>query len=256
MPPIILEVCVDSIAGALAAQEGGAKRVELCAALFEGGITPSAATIELARRHLAIDLNVMIRPRGGDFLYSDLEYAIMQRDIELAKGMGANGIVIGLLTPDGNVDVPRTQELVELARPMSVTFHRAFDMVADPSAALDSLIGLGLDRVLTSGLEPTALEGAETIAELIRQAAGRIIVMPGGGINERNITKIVRQTGAVEIHMSGRRAQESQMRYRNSRINLGGALHPPEYSQQVTAATRISASLAALQSGDNRSAGS
>jgi copper homeostasis protein len=251
MPSIILEVCVDSIAGALAAQEGGAQRVELCANLFEGGTTPSAATIEFVRKQLAIDLNVMIRPRAGDFLYSNLEFAIMRRDIEITKAAGGNGIVIGLLTEYGKIDIERTKALTELARPLSVTFHRAFDMVADAGEALETLIHLGLDRVLTSGLEPTALEGADTIAQLNHQAAGRIIIMPGGGIHERNIAKIVRQTGADEIHMSGRHTVESQMRYRNNRVFLGGTLHQPEYSQQITSAARISASLAALQSGDN-----
>ncbi|MCC6456552.1 MAG: copper homeostasis protein CutC [Caldilineaceae bacterium] len=251
MPPIILEVCVDSIASALAAQEGGAQRIELCADLFAGGITPSAATLELARKHLTIDINVMIRPRGGDFLYSDLEFAIMQRDIEIAKEAGANGVVIGLLTEYGKIDIERTKALTEYARPLSITFHRAFDMATDPTEALETLIQLGLNRVLTSGLEPSALEGADTITQLIQQAAGRIIIMPGGGIHERNIAKIIRQTGAKEVHMSGRQAVESKMRYRNHRVSLGGTLHQPEYSQQITSAARISASLAALQSGDN-----
>lgn len=247
MPPIILEICIDSIASALAAQEGGAHRVELCANLFEGGTTPSAATIEIVRKYLTIDLNVMIRPRGGDFLYSELEFAIMRRDIEIAKELGANGVVIGLLTEYGQIDVARSEELIALARPMSVTFHRAFDMVADPVTALDALIGLGVDRLLTSGLEPTGLEGAETIAALMQQAAGRIIVMAAGGINERNIAKIVQLTGAQEVHMSGRSAVESQMRYRNNRVVMGGTLHPPEFSQLIASADRISASLNAAQ---------
>jgi copper homeostasis protein len=216
------------MASALAAQAGGAQRIELCASLFEGGITPSAAAIEVARQQLAIDINVMIRPRGGDFLYSDLEFAIMQRDIEIAKAIGVNGVVLGLLTAGGEIDQERTKVLVDLARPLSVTFHRAFDMVAGSRRALDTLIDLGIDRVLTSGLETSALEGAETIAELIRQAGGRIIAMPGGGINDRNIAKIVQLTGATEVHMSGRSAQESQMRHRNTRISLGGALQTPE----------------------------
>lgn len=247
MSLITLEICVDSIASALAAQDGGAHRVELCASLFEGGLTPSAATIEVARHQLTIDLMVMIRPRGGDFLYSDLEFCIMQRDTEIAKERGANGIVIGLLTAEGKVDMPRTQRLIELARPMSVTFHRAFDMVPDPQVALETLVDLGVDRVLTSGLEPTALEGAETIAQLVQHADGRIIIMAGGGIHERNVARIVRQTGVSEVHMSGRSAMPSQMRYHNSRINLGGALHPPEYIHQTTSATRVRAALDAAQ---------
>jgi copper homeostasis protein len=251
MSSITLEVCVDSMASALAAQEGGAQRIELCASLSEGGVTPSAATIEIARRHLAIDINVMIRPRGGDFLYSELEIAIMRRDIEVAKELGANGVVIGLLTAEGAIDVAHTRALAGLARPLSVTFHRAFDMVADPPSALETLIELGIDRILTSGLEATALEGAETIAQLGRLAAGRMIIMPGGGIHEHNIAQIVSQTGANEVHMSGRSLQESAMRYRNQRINLGSSMPTPEYYQQITSAARIRASLDALHSDVN-----
>ncbi len=249
--PLILEVCVDSMASTLAAQEGGAHRIELCASLLEGGITPSAATIEFARKHLTIDMNVMIRPRGGDFLYSELEFDIMQRDIVTAKALGADGVVFGLLTADGAIDTVRTKTLTDLARPMSVTVHRAFDMVADPRIALDTIIALGIDRLLTSGMEPNARAGAETIAELLNQAAGRIIIMPGGGINEQNIIQIRQMTGATEFHMSGRHAQESQMRYRNHRISLGGDVDTPEYSQQITSAASIRASLDALQDGTN-----
>jgi copper homeostasis protein len=251
MTPIILEVCVDSMASALAAQAGGAQRIELCASLLEGGLTPSAATIEIARKQLGLDINVMIRPRGGDFLYSDLEFAIMQRDIEIAKESGANGVVMGILTADGAIDMARTQALTDLARPMSVTFHRAFDRVCDPHAALDDLMRLGIDRVLTSGLEATALQGVTTIANLIRQAAGRITIMPGSGIHQGNVVEIIRTTGASEIHMSGRTTQESPMRYRNSRISAGSPSQPAEYSQQVTSASAIRATLDAVRSATN-----
>lgn len=248
MSSFILEVCVDSIASALAAQEGGAQRIELCASLAEGGITPSAAFIELTRKHLTININVMIRPRGGDFLYSDLEFEIMQRDIELAKQLGMNGVVFGLLTAEGEIDRERTRVLTKLARPLSVTVHRAFDMVTDPQRALETLIELGINRVLTSGLEANALDGAETIKSLIQQAKGRIIIMPGGGINDSAIAEVARRTGARELHMSGRVAQESAMRYRNSRINVGATAPTPEYIHQIASAARISASLQALQS--------
>jgi copper homeostasis protein len=248
MSSFILEVCVDSIASALAAQTGGAQRIELCASLAEGGITPSAAFIELTRKHLTIDINLMIRPRGGDFLYSDLEFEMMRRDIEVAKQLGMNGVVFGLLTADGEIDRAHTKALTDLARPLSVTVHRAFDMVADPQRALETLIDLGIDRVLTSGLEVNALEGANTITALIQQANGRIIIMPGGGINDSIIAEVARRTGARELHMSGRVAQESAMRYRNSRINVGSAVPTPEYIHQITSADRISASLQALQS--------
>lgn len=247
MHGVLIEAVVDSLEGALAAQDGGAQRIELCAALLEGGITPSAATIELARQALSIALQVMIRPRGGDFVYSHAELAIMRRDIEIAKDLGADGVVMGVLTAAGAVDAARLAELVQLARPMSVTFHRAFDMVADAPYALEVLVNLGIDRVLTSGQEATALEGAENIAAYLVQADNRIIVMPGGGVHERNIARIAAITKAHEFHLSGRRAVESAMAYRNPRVALGGALHPPEYSRHITDAERIRAGLQALR---------
>ena len=232
----ILEAVVDSVAGAVAAQQGGAHRIELCAALMEGGITPSAAIIELTRRHVTLPIFVMIRPRGGDFVYSDLELDVMHRDIELAKQLGADGIVLGVLHTDGSIDATRTKALIQTARPLPVTFHRA----------LDALIRLGVARVLTSGQEATALEGTDLIADLVRQAAGRMIVMPGGGITERNIARIAQATGARELHMSARRSEDSPMHYRNPRVHLGGALHTPDYSRSQTSADRIRASLDAL----------
>ena len=176
---MICEICVDSIAGVRAAKQAGARRVELCADLLEGGITPSLGVIRQARKVSGIDLNVMIRPRGGDFLFNEDEFATMRADIETAKAEGANGVVIGLLTAAGEVDIARTRELAALARPLSVTFHRAFDVAAEPFRALETLIELGVDRVLTSGQEPTAYEGAERIAELIKASVDRVIVMPG-----------------------------------------------------------------------------
>lgn len=237
--PLLFEICVDSVEGALAAQAGGAQRVELCDNLLEGGTTPSAGTVALARQHLTIGLNVIIRPRGGDFCYSDIEFAIMQYDVAQAKQLGANGVVIGLLTPDGEIDKIRTAQLIEMARPLSVTFHRAFDMARDPSQALEDLISLGLDRVLTSGQENSALEGLDLITALVQQANGRIIVMPGGGVNERNLKKIVTQSGVHEVHMTARSTIDSRMTYRNPRPTMGGALHPPEFTRQVTDANRV-----------------
>jgi copper homeostasis protein len=193
----------------------------------------------VARQQLDIELNVMIRPRGGDFCYSELEFEVMKYDIQQAKQLGANGVVIGLLNPDGSVDRERTAALVELARPLRVTFHRAFDMSRDPQTALETLIELGLDRVLTSGQEASALEGLELITGLVQQAAGRIIVMPGGGINERNIQKIIAQSGATNIHITGRHTVESAMNYRNERCFMGGTLRPPEFSRLVTDSRRV-----------------
>jgi copper homeostasis protein len=235
----IIEVCVDSVESAVASQEGGAERVELCDNLFEGGTTPSAGSIALARERLKIKLHVIIRPRGGDFLYSELEYAIMKRDIEAAKALGADGVVIGLLTADGDIDVPRTRELIQLARPMTVTFHRAFDVAREPFRALDTLIELGVDRLLTSGQEETVLEGAEMIAQLVQRAGDRLIIMPGGGFTERNIGRIVAQTGVHEVHVTGFVRVESEMKYRNERVFMGGKLRPPEYSRPVTSAAAI-----------------
>lgn len=236
---IAVEVCIDSVEGALAAQTGGATRVELCDNLFEGGTTPSAGTIALTRREVDIPTNVMIRPRGGDFCYSDVEYEVMRWDVEEAKRLGAAGVVIGLLLPDGTVDATRTAGLIELARPLSVTFHRAFDVCRDPFQALETLITLGVDRVLTSGQERTALEGLDLITELVQRAGDRIIIMPGGGISERNAGKIVARSGAREIHVSGRSAVESKMTYRNPHVFMGGELRLSEYARLTTDANRI-----------------
>ena len=244
---ILLEACVDSVKAALAAEAGGAGRVELCADLLEGGITPSGGTIQEACVRLQIPVNVIIRPRGGDFCFSDVEFAVMKRNIALAKAAGANGVVIGILNPDGTVDVERTRALVELARPMSVTFHRAFDVTRDPYEALETLIELGIDRVLTSGQEPSVLEGLDLIVELVQAAKQQIIVMPGAGITERNIQKIVAASGVREVHVAAPVSVESRMVYRNPRVFMGGELRPPEYSISVTDAGRIRAFLDAAK---------
>jgi copper homeostasis protein len=231
---VLLEVCVDAVESAMAAEHGGAHRVELCDNLLEGGTTPSAGAIAAARDAIAIKLHVMIRPRGGDFLYSRVEFDVMRRDVAAAKRLGADGVVFGLLTEDGDVDVARTREIVELARPLSVTFHRAFDVARDPFAALEDLIGLGVDRVLTSGQESSAVEGLDLLVELVRHAGDRLVVMPGGGVTERNIAKVVAATRAREIHVTGKATVESRMRYRNPRVHMGGALRPPEYARSAT----------------------
>ncbi|MCX6923854.1 MAG: copper homeostasis protein CutC [Verrucomicrobia bacterium] len=229
-----IEICVDSAAGAIAAQRGGADRVELCDNLMEGGTTPSAGCIRLARKHLQIGVQVIIRPRGGDFLYDATEIEVMREDIRVAKEAGADGVVIGCLTASGDIDQDLTRGLVTLARPMNVTFHRAFDMCRDPRQGLEELIGLGLDRVLTSGQEASCLEGLELIAALQQQARGRIIILPGGGITPRNVNKIVAGTGVSEVHLSARSAVESKMKHRNSHCFMGGTLRPPEFSWKTT----------------------
>jgi copper homeostasis protein len=240
----LFEICVDSVDAALAAQEGGGDRVELCADLLEGGTTPSAGTVQLTLEALRIPVNVIIRPRGGDFCYSDAEFEVMRRDVEMAKSWGANGVVIGVLDPNGTVDVDRTQALVEAARPLSVTFHRAFDVTRNPFEALETLIGLGVDRVLTTGQESSALEGLELIAELVRQAGGRIIIMPGG-INERTASRIVAGSGAREFHFAALSSVNGRMAYRNPRVFMGGELRPPEYALSITDPASVRSVIAA-----------
>lgn len=236
---IITEICVDSVESAVEAQKGGADRVELCDNLMEGGTTPSAGSIEIARRLLAIKLHVIIRPRGGDFLYSDIEFEIMKKDIESAKNLGADGVVIGSLNENGDIDKARTAELVELAKPLSITFHRAFDVTRNAFQSLEDLISLGIDRVLTSGQEATAMEGIETIAELVRLADDRIKIMACGNLNERNIAKLVERSNVREVHFTGFGSVESQMKYRNENVFMGGTLRPPEYSRSVTQAAIV-----------------
>jgi copper homeostasis protein len=231
---LLIEACVDSPQSALAAEQGGAGRVELCADLFAGGCTPSAGSILLARRLLSIPVNVIIRPRGGDFCYSEAEYEQMRLDIEFCKRAGVAGVVIGILTPEGVVDVARTASLIELARPLSVTFHRAFDVTRDPWEALETLISLGVDRILTSGQEPTVLEGLDLICELVKAAGDRVIIMPGGGITARNIRKIAQATNAREMHAYAAEPERSPMRYINPRVYMGGELRLPEYAQNMT----------------------
>jgi copper homeostasis protein len=219
--PVLVEVCVDSVASAVAAERGGAGRVELCSSLIEGGITPSAGLIEMTRAAVSIPLHVMIRPRGGDFCYDSDEFETMRRDIALAKRLGANGVVFGILDVQGNVDVARTRQLVNEARPLAVTFHRAFDMTTDLFRALEDLCAVGIDRVLTSGGESSSMLGQETILQLAGKADGRIIIMPGGGIKPENARSFVAYTGVKEIHSGLRSALPSPMLHRNPRISMG-----------------------------------
>lgn len=243
---VAVEICVDSVQSAVAAQAGGAQRVELCDNLMEGGTTPSFGSIEIARKLLDIKLHIIIRPRGGDFLYSDTEFEIMKRDIEAAKGLGVDGVVIGLLDREGNIDVTRTAELVERSRPMTVTFHRAFDVCVDPFKAIDQLAEIGVDRILTSGQEVTAVEGLDMLAECVKYAAGRISIMACGNLNERNIAKVIGTTGVSEVHFTAFGEVASEMRHRNERVFMGGTLRPPEYSRSVTDAETVRKTIARL----------
>jgi len=242
---IISEICVDSVESAIAAQSGGAQRVELCDNLMEGGTTPSFGSIEVARKLLDIKLHIIVRPRGGDFLYSDTEFEIMKRDIEAAQDLGVDGVVIGLLDRDGNIDLTRTAELVEISRPMSITFHRAFDVCADPFKAIDQLAEIGVDRILTSGQEATAVEGLDMIADCVNHAAGRIAIMACGNLNERNIAKVIAATGVREVHFTAFGKVASEMQYRNERVFMGGTLRPPEYSRAVTDAETVRKTISA-----------
>lgn len=230
---ITIEVCIDSVASAINSEQGGADRVELCDNLFEGGTTPSAGMIAVVRNNINIGLQVMLRPRGGDFLYTKEEYEVIKSDLKIAKQLGADGVVIGFLTADGHIDKARTQEILEMARPMNVTFHRAFDMTQDAFRALDDLMSLGVDRILTSGQERSAIEGMDLIAELVRRADGNIIILAGGGVRPHNIQKLVQHTGVTECHVSGRKTVPSAMHYKNHRVNMGGALQLPEYAVSV-----------------------
>ncbi len=237
----LLEVCLDSAASAAAAAEGGAERVELCANLLEGGTTPSAGEIAVARGTIDIGLHVMIRPRGGDFCYSALEIDTMLHDLRLARELGADGVVFGALLPDGQIDAKLSARLIEAARPLAVTFHRAFDMCRDPFEGLEVLRELGVERLLSSGQEPHVLEGLELLAALVEAAGEDLIVMPGCGVTPRNAARVARETGARELHIVGAATAESPMKHRNARCFMGTELRAPEYTRTVTSAAAVRA---------------
>lgn len=229
----LYEVCVDSVAGVRAARRGGADRVELCSGLFEGGVTPSIGLVRAAVE-VGLPVHVLVRPRGGDFCYDADERAVMLTDIAAVRDAGAHGVVVGALTADGDVDVPLCRELVAAAGPLAVTFHRAYDLAREPYRALDDVVATGAGRLLTSGQDRTALDGAPLIAELVRRAAGRLAVIAGGGVTPRNARRIVEQTGVPELHFSASATVESPVRHRTGAVRLGGALSPPEYARTVT----------------------
>lgn len=218
---VLIEVCVDSVASALAAERGGAARVELCSNLLQGGVTPSAGLIEQVRAKTSIGLHVMIRPRGGDFCYTREEFETMRCDIIFAKKLGADGVVLGILDARATVDIQRTQQLVEQARPLRVTFHRAFDMSGDLFQALEDVCTTGADRLLTSGGEKTAADAVDRIARLVELARGRITIMACGGVKPHNAASIIERTGVREIHVGLRSPVVSPMLHRNPRISLG-----------------------------------
>ena len=234
-----IEICLESASSVLRAEEGGADRVELCSDLFEGGLTPSLGTFRTARRLSSLPVSVMIRPRGGDFCYSEDEFEVMKEDVKVFKEEGAESVVFGILTPEGNVDYERCRILRSLAFPMEATFHRAFDMTRDPFSSLETVIELGFNRLLTSGQEATVYEGADLLCELVKAAGDRIIVMPGCGITERNFRKLDEKIGASEyhVHLPGEKA--SAMTFHPGHIYMGGMLRQSEFMLTETDSMRV-----------------
>ena len=215
-----VEVCCSSLGEVREAVAGGARRVELCAAITCGGVTPSHATIKcITDAALDIDINVLIRPREGGFHYSEEEVDVMCHDIEFCRQMGVHGVVIGALTQDGEIDIEACRRMVEAAGDLSITFHRAFDVCTAPLQALEQIIALGCDRLLTSGQKPSAEQGAECIAELVSHAAGRIIIMPGAGITPQNIALIEQKTAATEFHSTAA-INDSDYAYRGADVSF------------------------------------
>ncbi len=246
-PSPLVEICVEGIDGLIAAQQAGADRVELCAALVEGGITPSIGTARQALAAARIPFHVIVRPRGGDFLYSDAEYRSMLEDVAALRALGVAGVVVGCLSADGTIDEVRMAALVEAAGPLAVTCHRAFDMTRDAGAALEALVRCGVGRVLTSGQRDTAEEGAELLAQLVRQAAGRIVVMGCGGLDAGNIAGVLAATGLPELHFAALKDVPSGMLYRNPHVGMGGTDLDREYRNTITDPVAVAATIAALR---------
>ncbi len=246
---VLFEACVDSVASAITAAEGGADRLELCDNLLEGGTTPSVGMIVRCIARVTIPVVVIIRPRGGDFLYDADDVFVMERDIEVAGESGASGVVIGALCADGTIDATLTRRLIERARPLAVTFHRAFDVTRDLRASLDTLMELGVDRVLTSGGAPSAPEGAEAIAALVDQSNGRIAIMAGGGVRPANVADLVRRSGVREVHARLTEPVRSEMLFRPGTEALS-PLTLNDFERLVTSPTAVAAMIKAVDSQD------
>lgn len=243
------EICTNSVESCMAAQAGGANRVELCAGIPEGGTTPSYGEIAIARELLKeTKLHVIIRPRGGDFLYSPVEVRTMLKDIEVARTLGVDGVVFGCLTANGEIDLAMMKELMAASKGLSVTFHRAFDVCQDASKTLEQIIELGCNRILTSGQQPNAEVGIPLLQELHKQADGRIILLAGCGVNEKNIHRIACETGINEFHFSARENLVGGMKYKNEAVSMGGTVHINEYERNVTTAERVGRTIDAIRS--------
>lgn len=246
-PRRLLEVCVDSIEGAHAAQEGGAGRLELCAALSEGGLTPSQGLLDAVLENVCLPVHVLVRPRGGDFLYTPRELDVLWRDLQRVREAGAQGVVLGVLQPDARVDTGTLASLVAEARPLSVTFHRAFDWARDLPEALEDLILCGVDRVLTSGGEATAAEGAAQIGRLVQAARGRLGILAGGGLNEATLPALLQLAGVTEVHASASSWKESAMLHRKERCRLGAGEEGGGFGFRSTDPERVRALVRALE---------
>lgn len=246
---VLVEACVDTVVSVGRALAGGAGRLELCDNLADGGTTPSPGMLAVVRERSPIPIHAMIRPRGGDFLYSGDEITVMLADIAAAERLRADGVVFGALTEDGQVDRELVARLIDAARPMTVVFHRAFDLTRDPLEALDALIELEVDRVLTSGHAPTAEEGIPVMRDLVRRAEGRLVILAGGGITEANAARIVRETGVREIHLRGSTAEASPMQFRREGVKFGKRHEPDEYRRIETSSERIRAVVDAVSGG-------
>jgi copper homeostasis protein len=236
---ILLEICCGSIDDAIEAEAGGAQRVELCSALFLGGLTPSLGTMQYARQRLTIPIMAMVRPRGGGFCYTDAEFATMERDAEALIANGAEGIVFGVLKQDGTIDLERLRRLREIAGTRQSVFHRAFDVTPDPFRALDQLVDLGITRILTSGQQDSVPEGADLIRRLIEYAGGGIEILPGGGIKPYNIADVIARTGCGQVHLTAFKTVEDSSTRLHPNVTFGGALHPPEDRFQMTDAELV-----------------
>ncbi|MBX3462830.1 MAG: copper homeostasis protein CutC [Planctomycetes bacterium] len=243
----MVEVAVDSVAGARAAAAAGAHRLELCGCLEAGGLTPSAGLFAAVRAAVALPVFAMLRPRPGDFVYDDDEFAVLGADLRRLRAAGADGFVGGALRPDGEVDVDRVAELVALARPLPVTFHRAFDLVAEPARALEALVAAGAARVLTSGQAPTAVAGADAIARHVAAAAGRLIVVAGAGVRPENVRALVDGTGVREVHLSATAFRPSPMRCRRDEVDVAPPPAPDRLARRTTDGAVVAAVLAALR---------